>query len=644
MWKAGNLAASYRRRETASKLHIHAAGGRMGVAVEEPEAGTRQPDQTRWRRAAAAVWPSLASLLVCLALAALVFARNWASPASRTIGPGGGDGALFMWFLQWTSHALEHGLNPLFTTHINVPDGVNVMWNTSLLLPGLLLAPITTIFGPVLSFNLLLALGSALSAWCAAIAFRRYVRLPFAALLGGLLYGFSPYMMAQSLGHLHLTLVFLVPLLLLVLDEILVRQRWRPLVAGAALGLLAACQLFIGEEVLAFTAIIGLAQLLLLVVLFPRQVPSRVGYALLALAAAAVVFAALAAWPLAFQLTGPQRVSGDLHLTERAATDLYGLVVPNRVQAIAPDAAVRLSSRFPGNLAEVNGYLGVPLVLILVFTAVRWWRSPAVRVAALLLLVPLVLSMGTRLQIGGRRTGIPLPWAAIDSLPLLENAGPSRFMLLTTLFAGLLLAVFTDRARDWATVPRLVALAMIMAAFLAIVPRVPRGGVQVQVPAFFTGRDVQRIPEGSVALLAPYPSPRNASPMFWQAVADLRFRMPGGYFVGPDPSGRPRYGPNPRRLSGVMSKIQSGWRAPKLGPGLRAELAGDLAHWRVGTVVVGPTKGQATMVQFFTELVGRRPSQVGGVWVWWDVRPAAAVSAPPRPAAGPSSRSGRPRR
>jgi hypothetical protein len=49
--------------------------------------------------------------------------------------------------------------------------------------------------------------------------------------------------------------------------------------------------------------------------------------------------------------------------------------------------------------------------------------APVVRVAALLLLVPLALLMGTRLHVGGHRTGIPLPWATIDSLPLLESAG-----------------------------------------------------------------------------------------------------------------------------------------------------------------------------------------------------------------------------
>jgi hypothetical protein len=370
---------------------------------------------------------------------------------------------------------------------------------------------------------------------------------------------------------------------------------------------------------------------LLLMVLFPRQVRGRAGHALLALAVAALVFAALAGWPLWFQLTGPQHVSGDLHGGSELATDLYGVVVPNRVQAIAPDAAVQLSARFPGNVAEINGYLGIPLVLILAFTAVRWWRTPVVRVAALLFLVPLILSMGVRLVVGGHRTGIPLPWAAIDSLPLLESAVPNRFMLLADLFAGLLLALFVDRARAWSTAPRLGALVLTGAAFLALLPRGPLGGVPVEVPEFFTGPQVERVPAGSVALLAPVPAPGHAAPMFWQAMAGLRFRIPGGYFVGPDPTGKPRYGANPTPLTRRMARIRTGSPAPKLDPEQRAELVGDLVRWRVGTVVVGPMERpgtQATMVQFLTDLLGRRPLSTGGVWVWWDVRPQELRGAP----------------
>jgi hypothetical protein len=608
-------------------------GDRTEAMAVERQPAPAQPTEPG-RRRVPPIALDLAGLLACLAMAGLVFAGNLGAPASTSIARGVGDGALMAWFLQWTPHALQHGLNPLFSTHMNVPDGVNVMWNTSLLLPGLVLAPVTLAFGPVLSFNLLLALGLGLSAWCAAMVFHRYVRSRVAALLGGLVYGFSPYMLAQSRGHLHLTLVFLVPLLLAVLDELLVRQRRHPLVAGAALGLLAAAQLFTGEEVLVFTAILGLAMVVVLALLFPRQLRGRVGHAVAGLGVAAVVFAALAAWPVWFQLTGPQHVSGDLHPVEKLATDLFGPVVPNRVQAITSDAALRVSSRFPGNLAETNGYLGIPLVLILAFTVVRWWRTPLVRVAAVLFLLALVLSMGARLVVGGRPTELPLPWAAIDSLPLLESAVPNRFMLLADLFAGLLLAVFVDRALTWATAPRLGALVLTGAAFLALLPRGPLGGVPVEVPAFFTGSEVRRIPAGSVALVAPAPSAGHAAPMFWQAMAGLRFRIPGGYFVGPDPTGQPKYGANPTPLTRRMTRIRAGFPAPRLDPEERAELVGDLVRWRVGTVVVGPMERpgtQATMVRFLTDLLGRRPSSTGGVWVWWDVRPLELPGAPAEP-------------
>ena len=40
-----------------------------------------------------------------------------------------------------------------------------------------------------------------------------------------------------------------------------------------------------------------------------------------------MVFAAIAAWPLSVQFTGPQRVDGDIQLTNRA-NDLDGFALP----------------------------------------------------------------------------------------------------------------------------------------------------------------------------------------------------------------------------------------------------------------------------------------------------------------------------
>ena len=177
-------------------------------------------------------------------------------------------------------YALLEGQNPLLGTHLNVPDGVNLMWNTSLSLPAALMTPVTELLGLPVTVTTLYTLALALSAWFASIAFRRYVRSYPAALLGGLVYGFSPAMIAQSSSHLHLTLgAVLPPPLLLLLDELLVRQRHHPLLVGAALGALAAAQVLIGEELLAFTGIAAAAMVVTLLVMFPRQVPARAGRA-----------------------------------------------------------------------------------------------------------------------------------------------------------------------------------------------------------------------------------------------------------------------------------------------------------------------------------------------------------------------------
>jgi hypothetical protein len=255
-------------------------------------------------RVRAVLRPEAGGLAVRTALAMVVFAEAWADPASSPNGGGVRDGALFLWCLRWTPLCHRPRLNPLHGTHLNVPDGVNLMWNTSLPLPGALMGPVTATAG--LPVTTLYTLALALSAWFASIAFRRYVRSYPAALLGGLIYGFSPAMIAQSSSHLHLTLgAVLPPLLLLLLDDVLVRQRRSPWLVGTGLGLMAGAQLLIGEELLAFTGIAAAAMLVAQLVLFPRRVPAKAGHAVGGLAAAAVVFAVLAAWPLATSCSVP---------------------------------------------------------------------------------------------------------------------------------------------------------------------------------------------------------------------------------------------------------------------------------------------------------------------------------------------------
>ena len=71
-------------------------------------------------------------------------------------------------------------------------------------------------------------------------------------------------MIGQGWGHLFLTFVPIPPLILLVLDEIFIRQSRSARRYGLLLGVLAAAQYYISDEVLALTAIIAIVGMVVL--------------------------------------------------------------------------------------------------------------------------------------------------------------------------------------------------------------------------------------------------------------------------------------------------------------------------------------------------------------------------------------------
>ena len=171
----------------------------------------------------------------CLALAVWLLGATWSAPTGRTLGGGRGDPGVFLWFLRWTPFAAGRQLSPFYSDWLNHPDGVNLMWNTWVPLPGLLLAPLTLAFGPVLSLNVLYTLGYGLSAWSAYLAIRRYVPNHGAAAAGGLVYGFSPSMLAHA-HHPNLILVFLLPWLFVLVDEVQLARCTGSRTEGGATG------------------------------------------------------------------------------------------------------------------------------------------------------------------------------------------------------------------------------------------------------------------------------------------------------------------------------------------------------------------------------------------------------------------------
>jgi hypothetical protein len=242
-----------------------------------------------------------------------------------------------------------------------------------------------------------------------------------------------------------------------------------------------------------------------------------------------------------------------------------------------------------------------------------------VRLGLALMAVAAVLSLGPTLLVGREDTGIRLPWAFFEGLPLLPSLIPARLAQLTALFAGLLVAMFLQAVWSGGGWRRPAA---VVVALLVLVPLWPSSTIaaeEVTTPSFFTGPAVRALPRDSVVLVLPWAYRRTSLAMTWQAEAGLWYRMPGGYFIGPKrDSDLPRFDAIPSPASITFGRIYGGNPPPRLTGPWRRALARDFVRWRIGSVVVGPMPNQAAMVAFLTDLLGREPQVVEGVYLWRD--------------------------
>ncbi len=544
------------------------------------------------------------AVFLVLALAAL-----WPglSTGHDTVVGNTGDPSLFVWSLAWAPFALSHHLNPLVTDYIHYPSGANLMWNTSILFPALVLTPVTNLFGPIVSYNVLTVLGMWLSGWCAFLAVRRFTRHWFAAAVGGLLYEFSPFMVVEITGHAHLFVAVFPPLLILFADEILVRQRHRAWLMGGLLGFAAACQLLTGTELLAISALMSIPALVTLAIVFRAQLRARLPYATRAAAAALGVFAVLAGYPLYVLLLGPQRVSGALQGYGFVARPT-SFLIPSHFELIGGSSTVFDSSV----------YIGVPLLILAVAVAVRMRRHAAVLASAVTVVCAVVLALGGHLTVHGPPTRIPLPWIIPQHLPVLDNILPVRLMVAGYLALAVIVAVFLDRVLDAPIRLRIAGVAAVVVALVPLIPSLPISSAQFAIPAFFTDGSAQRLPTVGSVLITPY---GGYGPEVWQAVAGISFKTQLGLVFTPGPGGHV-WNAELDPLGEELTALGQGASAPaELSASDRAAYLADMSDHDVTTVIVGPATRSAQVALLMTELLDRTGTRTGGVTVWYGVQP-----------------------
>jgi hypothetical protein len=554
----------------------------------------------------------LVVVAVYTVLAFLLTISVWRAPSTTYIGEGP-DPLQAMWGIGWVPFAAGHGLNPLVSTYMNRPSGLNLLWADAFAIPmGAVLWPLTLTLGAMVTYNMVVTLSLALSAFVAYLVIRRWVPGVAAAALGGLLYGFSPYMTAQYFGHISLVLSAVTPpLALMLLDEIVVRQRRRPLTLGALTAALAVLQFFMSQEVLLTEMITAAIVIIVLAISYPHQVRAHVGFAVRTLGVAAVAAVVVLAYPTWLQFFGPGHVVilGAVHGTDTYVTDAANFVVPTVTQLISPQDAVSISSHFSGNASEWDAYLGIPLVLLFLVATVRFWRVPVIRTAGIVAAIIAVLSLGPHLHVAGHQfSAMPLPWWIPAHLPVLQNILPARLMIYVYLAAGITFA-FLLRAL-WLVRSRLALnLLVALAVLLPLVPTLPAPATALRTRAPFTSETSAQALRGANVLFEPFPGVDYPQAMLWQRTANYAFTMVGGYVIGP-------YAPGVQAFQQKIHDLAAQPVTVRVSSSEQLALLSGLHSFEITAVIVDPTVVAPGMRSLFTQLLGAPPVAEYGYLVW----------------------------
>jgi len=527
-------------------------------------------------------WPLAPYTLLSLLLFGIPVLRHF---STHVVASDALDSSAYMWFFAWWPHALLHGLNPFVTHAMFVPDGFNLTWSAAMPGVALLLTPVTELFGPSATWNVIQLASPALSAWTMYLLAREITGSLATSLIAGYVFGFAPSMLLHLTGAPSLALVALLPVVIrLVLRRLRGAISPRRFVASTALALTA--QLLTSTEVLATATIFGGLAYVIAIALYRERRPALLRAAAL-LAAAYAIAAVLVSPLLYFFFFGHQYPPGATFFP----ADLAAFVLPPSLVAIAYHNPPYIGS-------NSEPYLGLPLISLIL----AWTWTERRRRRTWLIVTPMLAaalcSLGRTVIIRGHITSIPGVWRLLAHLPILRYAIPVRLSLFVVTGAAVIVALFLAgngtgfRAASW------WRWALAALAIASVVPDVGSSSWRTieRDPAFFASGQYHRYLRASDNVLTvPVWGPNER----WQADTGFAFNLSAGYAGNPFPPAYSRYPSWGTLLSG------------RLTPDYAAQIRRFVHDKRVTAIVVDATAIGPWRALFAP--LGVTPVQTGGV-------------------------------
>lgn len=410
-----------------------------------------------------------------------------------------GDGLIGIWDLWWVNKAVIdlHQL-PWHTAYVGYPFGVSLLGHTLTPINGFLAIPLLRAMPLVESFNTVVVFSFVATGYTMFLLAHQISRSYWGSLAAGYIFTFSSYHFAHAQGHLNLVTLEWIPLFLLLWYLLLVRPN-------TAVGLGAGLVLFavlLSDYQYFLYCVIAAAIMAVWYALHTRQPVFLFDRGHRGSLVAFVAVSLLTAAPLVLATLQLQRVDPlqTVYVPEQYSLDLLSLLIPGGRWRFA-SLTESYWSRLPGNINETSVFLGISVIVLVVFVWIkrRDLSVPSLILWYFLLIFFAIMSLGPVLQIWGDQVlpsvSLPYDWLFQRLFPPLRvYRVPVRMVVMVVLSAALIASIGLQRLFSGSRRERFLAvflLALLVVEYLpgplpASQPVVPG---QVQVLKDLPGQD-----------------------------------------------------------------------------------------------------------------------------------------------------------
>jgi len=373
-----------------------------------------------------------------------------------------GDYNMFLWNMWWVKKAVLSFSSPYYTNFMFYPGGIDLSYHTFSMFNALVAIPLSVFFSRITIYNLLFLLSFIIGAFGVYLLVKYLVGNKYAAFISGLVFAFSPFHFAHSLGHLNLLSIEWIPFFILYFIKTFREPgKKNPLLSGIFLALTSLCSWYYMIYAILFMLLFFMYWLWYDRAKFELSFFTKYSLTLLVFFIIVLPFS----YPmLKVLLRGDSYFYRGNQYTGYVA-DSIAFITPPWYHPVWGGVFEPIRSHFTGNYAENTVFLGFSVIGLSIYSILKI-KSKEVRFWFISAVTFMIFSLGPVLHVLGYSripinnplltkigltkilhflhypfisVGLPLPYYIFNYVPLIKAARvPSRFVVMLMLSLSVL--------------------------------------------------------------------------------------------------------------------------------------------------------------------------------------------------------------